>query len=111
MEIKDRLTTGHFDEVKRNVYLKVNNTKNRPNIKKLKIGITCEPKKRAQKYESLGYNEMHLLYRTTSRDHVRNMEKYLIERFSIFCDNSISGGGGDFGLPPYYTYIVVTKKL
>jgi hypothetical protein len=110
IEIINSPYTGHFDDIKRSVYVKVNNLKNSSKIKKIKIGITCDPNSRAAKYSTDGYTHMYLIYKTNSLDYVREMESYLIGNFMIHSDNYIGGGGGNFGLPPYFTY-VVTKRI
>ncbi|MYA62685.1 MAG: hypothetical protein F4X94_08955 [Dehalococcoidia bacterium] len=73
-----------------------------------KIGITSNPEGRAYQYdyESGMYNEMIIIYKTSSDSSVRTLEADLIEYYWDVCDNSIGGGGGGRGLPPYYLYIV-----
>ena len=70
-----------------------------------KIGITCDPRQRAKGYGSQ-YDEMIVLYKTASKKFVDRMETNLIAKYQAYCDNSISGGGGRKGYPPYYLYIV-----
>ena len=70
-----------------------------------KIGITSCPQRRAMGYGSR-YDEMIVLYRTTSDRFGRRIEAILIEHYWEDCDNSIGGGGGRKGYPPYYLYIV-----
>ena len=75
---------------------------------RLKIGITSNPEGRAYQYDyNFGiYDEMILIYSTSSDSNVRTLEAALIEYYWDVCDNSIGGGGGSRGLPPYYLYIV-----
>ena len=72
-----------------------------------KIGITGNPQRRASQYP-YGYDEMVVLYKTSSQTQVRKMEKYLTEVYLGDCDNSVGGGGGLLGDPPYYLYIVLS---
>lgn len=73
-----------------------------------KIGITSDPDQRALRYSSDYYNEMIVLYETSSISNVRKLEKELIEYYEGWCDNRIAGGGGNIGPRPYYLYIVRT---
>ena len=69
------------------------------------IGITGSPIQRASRYGSQ-YGELIVLYKTSSERNIRLMEKILIEEYWEYCDNSVGGGGGPVGGPPYYLYIV-----
>ena len=74
-----------------------------------KIGITNDPYRRASGYRAQYgdlYDEMIVLYETSSDNFVRQMESVLIEDYWEDCDNSVGGGGGGRGAPPYYLYIV-----
>lgn len=73
-----------------------------------KIGITNDPYARASQYDynEPYYDEMILIYGTSSINHVRELEAVLIDYYWDFCDNSIGGGGGRVGIGPYYLYIV-----
>ncbi len=73
-----------------------------------KIGITNNPVKRASDYRNHGtaYDEMIVLYETSSLNHVRNMETILCERFLGMSDNINAGGGGRTGQGPFYLYLV-----
>ncbi len=70
-----------------------------------KIGITSNPNSRASQYGD-EYDEMVVLYRTTSNRFVRKLETVLIEEYWEHCNNEIGGGGGQIGSAPYYLYIV-----
>ena len=73
-----------------------------------KIGITSAPNQGAA-YYSNDYDEMVLLYETSSISNVRQLEKELIEYYEGWCDNEIAGGGGSIGTQPYYLYIVRSR--
>ena len=75
----------------------------------IKIGITSNPERRAREYDGWEYDEMVVLYKTSrySNDNfVRELERELVDKHWEDCDNSIGGGGGPLGKPPYYLYIV-----
>ena len=71
----------------------------------LKIGITSNPKERALDYSS-EYDDMMLLYKTSSDNYVKDMERRMICEYWDYVDNSIGGGGGRLGSAPYFLYIV-----
>ncbi len=73
-----------------------------------KIGITNNPEGRfINAYRNNGYDEMHVVYKTTSLASIRKSEIEIIEQHWDDCDNQISGGGGNYGNSPYYLYIVI----
>ena len=74
-----------------------------------KIGITSDPRRRASQYP-YGYDEMVVLYETLSIKHVRDTERFLITAYWDDCDNSIRGGNGRPGSPPYYLYVVLSHR-
>lgn len=80
-----------------------------------KIGITDDPKRRSREYEREGdYNEMILLYKTTSHINAAKLENYLVEHFMPHdrCDNATSGGAGRWDRDAYYHYLyIVLKRL
>jgi hypothetical protein len=106
--------SGHFPDAKRKMYEKVYRLNRNSIVKKFKIGITNDPTSRLQDYWHSGerYNHMYVIYETISLTYVRQMEYYLTDIFWEYCDNQIRGGGGGYGYPPYYTYVVahIPKK-
>lgn len=74
-----------------------------------KIGITSDPYRRKSQYEDdTDYDEMIVLYRTSSDRYQRQLEQTLIDDYWDECDNSIQGGGGrPASGPSYYLYIVI----
>jgi hypothetical protein len=71
-----------------------------------KIGITNDPNARASKYGA-AYHEMIVLYKSDSIDSVSEVERDLIDHNEEITKNRIAGGGGNYGAPPYYLYIVI----
>ncbi len=73
-----------------------------------KVGITNNPQARAANYGN-AYDEMIVLYQTSSDANVRTMESTLTQCYRGFSDNVNDGGGGPRGTGPYYLYIVLKK--
>jgi hypothetical protein len=80
-----------------------------------KIGITNNPQRRwAQAYGGYGWGNMHVIYESSSLDHTRDLERWLIESFDEkaidvggYYYNATGGGGGRRPLGgPYYVYCV-----
>ena len=70
-----------------------------------KVGITNNPQARARAY-GYEYDEMIVLYTTSSDNYVRDLESALVYEYWYMNDNYTGGGGGGRGMPPYYLYIV-----
>ena len=84
------------------------------NVGKFKIGRTSDPAARANAREyAEGYDELIVIYSTTSAEFVNDVERDLIDYFETHSDvsNFRGGGGGPLGRPPYYVYVVRTKTL
>ena len=74
-----------------------------------KIGITNNPDASAGQYDYTepDYDEMILIYETSSIINARELESELIKHYGARCDNRIGGGdGGGSGSERYYLYIV-----
>lgn len=74
-----------------------------------KIGITCNPENRFRQAYADTYDKMLVVYKSASVKNVRELEYLLIEHNRELCDNIIAGGGGNYGEPPYYMYVVVRE--
>jgi len=79
-------------------------------VSKFKIGITNNPRARFSKGYSTDYDEMIVLYKSKSLDSVSQVECDLIDHNKEITKNRIAGGGGNYGEPPYYLYIVLRNK-
>ncbi len=79
-------------------------------VRGFKIGITNNPRVRFSKREYSGYDEMIVLYRSSSLDSVSQVERDLIEHNKEITKNRIAGGGGNYGDPPYYLYIALRNR-
>lgn len=78
-------------------------------VASFKIGISCNPENRFRQAYSDIYDKMLVVYQSTSINNVRDLEYLLVEHNRELCDNIISGGGGNYGEPPYYMYVVVRE--
>ena len=74
--------------------------------RRFKIGITNDPDARFSKYGA-AYHELVVLYRSDSLDSVSEVERDLIDHNEGITKNRIAGGGGNYGAPPYYLYLVL----
>ncbi len=78
------------------------------NISRFKIGITSNPQRRWKEYNQDGYDEMLVLYESSSINSVSSLEYDLINHNWECCDNLVAGGGGGIAaVSPYYLYIVI----
>jgi len=78
-----------------------------------KLGITDNPERRMRRYEG-SYDEMVLLYRSTTHDHVAQLEDEYVTSYSDkldSCDNIRRGGGGRYNddSPVFYLYLVIKR--
>lgn len=78
-------------------------------VRGFKIGITNNPHSRWSKYAA-DYDEMIVLYQSSSLESVSEVERDLIAHNQEITKNRIAGGGGNYGDPLYYLYIVLRKK-
>ena len=79
-------------------------------VRYFKIGITNNPKSRFQQGYAKLYDKMIVVYRSTSLDNVSDLERELIEHNRELADNMIAGGGGNYGDPPYWMYVVIQYR-
>ena len=73
-----------------------------------KIGMTNRPPTRAGAYGE-SYDEMIVLYETSSRKNAQELERKLIDYYCENyepCENRRRGGGGPRGEGWYYVYVV-----
>jgi hypothetical protein len=79
-------------------------------VRRFKIGITNDPRRRFSNGYSADYGEMIVLYKSSSLDSVSQVERDLIDHNQEITKNRIAGGGGNYGDPPYYLYLVLRHK-
>jgi hypothetical protein len=79
-------------------------------VRGFKIGITNDPHARFSNGYARDYDEMIVLYKSSSLDSVSQVECDLIDDNQEITKNRIAGGGGNYGDPPYYLYVVLRNK-
>lgn len=75
----------------------------------IKIGITSrKPKERFEEHlKEINWKRMVVLYRTTSEDYVKELERFLIANHFDYLTNEVGGGGGDLSNgSSCYLYII-----
>lgn len=101
--------TGRPLEVASEMRRRVSAYTRRNVVRAFKIGITNNPEARFSKH-SRTYDEMIVLYKSRSLESVSEVERDLIEHNEEVARNVIGGGGGSYGDPPYYLYIVLRNR-
>lgn len=100
------IRTGHLDDQMRDLLRTAVGDCAR-GFSGFKIGQTCNPTNRVRRQDYADvYDDMIVIYETTSLAYVDGAERHLIECYPD-ADNLRSGGGGPKGEPPYYVYVVV----
>lgn len=79
-------------------------------VRRFKVGITNNPEIRFQRAYSKLYDKMIVVYRSSSLSNVSDLECDLIEHNRELADNMIGGGGGNYGDPPYFMYVVIKYR-
>jgi hypothetical protein len=74
--------------------------------RRFKIGITNHPGARFSKYGA-AYHERVVLYKSDSPDSVSEVDRDLVDHNKEITKNRIARGGGNYGAPPYYLYLVL----
>ena len=106
LPIVDDIVTGRPSEVVGTLVRKLSAYTRRGRTRRFKIGITNDPVSAFSRRYARNYDEMIVLYQTRSIDSVSKLESHLVEHNWEVADNSIGGGGGRIGGPPYYLYLV-----
>ena len=76
-------------------------------VRRFKIGITNDAHQRFSQAYSADFDEMIVLYQTSSIDFVSALEADLVEHNWEFTENVVAGGGGGVGDPPYFLYVAL----
>ncbi len=79
-------------------------------VRRFKIGITNNPERRFKRKYAKRYDKMIVVYRSSSINSVSELECKLIEHNRELADNARDGGGGDYGDPPYFMYVVIKYR-
>lgn len=83
-------------------------------VGEFKIGKTSNPPARASQPDyANAFDQMIVIYETPVADHAIEVERDLIDYFSVHYDNKNlrGGGGGPSGNAPHYVYIVRSKAF
>ena len=99
--------TGHPQDMVSTVLRKISAYSRSDRARWFKIGITSNPVQRFRQGYADDYDKMIVVYRSSSINNVSELECELIEHNRELADNIISGGGGNYGNPPYYLYVVL----
>ncbi|MDT7540534.1 MAG: hypothetical protein QOE33_438 [Acidobacteriota bacterium] len=99
--------TGRPDEVVSGVLRSISAYTRVDRTRGFKIGITNNPERRFQDAYAHAYHKMAVVYQSSSINNVAELERELIRHNYELADNIISGGGGNYGDPPYYMYVVM----
>lgn len=104
------LTTGRPAAVATTLRRRLSAYTRRDLVRGFKIGITNDPRGRFSNGYARDYDEMIVLYKSSSLDSVSKVECDLIDHNKEITKNRIAGGGGNYGDPPYYLYVVLRNK-
>lgn len=101
--------TGHPNTVVSSVLMLISAYTRVDRASSFKIGITNNPENRFKQAYAIAYDQMAVVYQSSSIKNVKELERLLVEHNRELCDNIIAGGGGNYGEPPYYMYVVIKK--
>jgi hypothetical protein len=99
--------TGRPEDIVSDVLRSISAYTRRDRVRGFKIGITNNPERRFRDGYAHAYHKMAVVYQSTSLKNVSELECLLIEHNWELADNIINGGGGNYGEPPYYLYVVM----
>jgi hypothetical protein len=109
-QVFDYSITGRPHEVASPVIRKISAYTRSNKVRYFKIGITNHPRRRFNEEYKKSYDEMIVLYKSKSIASVSQLEVDLVRHNEELADNIIAGGGGNYGDPPYYLYLVIKHK-
>lgn len=99
--------TGRPEDVVSDVLRSLSAYTRRDRVRNFKIGITSNPERRFREQYNKNYDKMVVLYQSSSITNVSRLEVELVQHNKELADNIIAGGGGNYGEPPYYMYVVI----
>jgi hypothetical protein len=107
LRVYDGIITGKPQDVIPLILRKLSAYTRQDRVRRFKIGITNNPDRRFLQAYAGEYDEMILLYQSSSINSVSELECMLVEHNWECCDNAIGGGGGNIGTPPFFLYVVI----
>lgn len=108
MSIHYSANTGLPKKVLPTVRRRVNAFTRSNTVFNFKIGITNNPERRWREDHKNVYDEMLVVYQSSSINCVSEFERELVNHNWQCCDNQIAGGGGGIGrMGPFYLYVVL----
>src|SRR5574341_861807 len=108
MSVYYNLDTGRPANVRSDIIRRVSAFTRFGRARKFKIGITNNPERRWRQCYQGTYDEMLVLYQSSSINCVSELEYELIAHNWDYCDNFVAGGGGGIGrIGPFFLYVVV----
>ena len=100
--------TGRPKDVLPSIRRRISSFTRHGTVLNFKIGITNNPERRYQQAYVKTYDEMLVLYKSSSINCVSELEYELVNHNWDFTDNLVAGGGGGIGqTPPYFLYLVI----
>jgi len=106
MRIREDIETGWPSGT--NVHQRISAYVREGRARSFKVGITNNPYARAANYGDQ-YDEMIVVYQTTSDKNLRELETLLTDYYAGHSDNQNDGGAGPRGQGPYFLYVVVRR--
>lgn len=107
MSVYRSIETGSTRNVVSTIIRRISAYTRQDRVARFKIGITCNPEVRFRRAYAAYYDEMIVLYQSSSINNVSELECELITHNRELADNIIAGGGGGIGYAPYYLYLVI----
>jgi hypothetical protein len=108
MSVHYNCTTGRPAEVISTIRRRVSAFTRSGKVTRFKIGISNNPDRRWNESYKYAYDEMLVVYSSSSINNVSAVEIELVNHNWECCDNMIAGGGGSIARSgPYYLYVVV----
>ena len=105
----DNSVSGKPEHVVSTILRKISAHTRETLVSGFRIGITNHPRRRFDRHKR-DYDEMIVIYRSTSLKFVRDLECELIEHNRELADNFVGGGGGRAGAPPHFMYVVIKYR-